>query len=341
MMTFDDASLCEVRIPTYRRPKLLRRALQSLIDQTHHNWRGIVFDDCPSGSAQAVVESIGDDRLVYSRNPAQLGACGNIDKSFAQKALLGGKYAFVLEDDNYLLPTHIERSIDILSRNGVLVAFCNQFCEIIAVAGEPGQVGNVQILNWMYEPGLRRPDDLLPALLFSYGFSNGAAFWSTGCVTDFQIGASTRRPEIQESLRLLRLNECAYVSPEPTSVWRPREPQSASRWRKLTLSGLKRAIAVKINELGAEREKIGYQSAALERLGADQVHRFILTNTNDDFAKHRKERLAKIERTMLLCGYPSKLTSRGYAYRCWFLVLGVIARKMLPSSKLDAQGDIR
>ena len=44
--------LCEVRVPTFRRPTLLKRALLSLIDQTYSNWRCIVFDDCQEKSAK-------------------------------------------------------------------------------------------------------------------------------------------------------------------------------------------------------------------------------------------------------------------------------------------------
>jgi glycosyltransferase involved in cell wall biosynthesis len=329
-MTFDDASLCEVRIPTFRRPKLLRRALQSLIDQTHHNWRSIVFDDCPNGSAQAVVEDIQDGRIGYARNAKQLGACGNIDKSFTQKPLLGGKYAFVLEDDNYLLPTHIERSIDILIRNGAKVAFCNQFCEIITAAEEPGQVGTAKTLDWMYEPGMRSPDELLPALLFSHGFSNGAVFWSTDCFSDFEIGASTRHPEIQESLRLLQLKDSVYVSLESTSVWRPREPEISSVWSKLTFPGLKRAAKNKVNVLDTEIEKIDYRSNALKRLGSDQVLRYVKNNAIPDFARYRNERLATIERSMLLSGYHVNLAGRRLAYRIGLLWLGLVVRNLSP-----------
>jgi glycosyltransferase involved in cell wall biosynthesis len=40
-------SLCEVRIPTYKRPDLLKRALSNLRKQTYDNWQAIAFDDSP------------------------------------------------------------------------------------------------------------------------------------------------------------------------------------------------------------------------------------------------------------------------------------------------------
>lgn len=118
-MTSDNSTLCEVRTPTFRRPTLLKRALISLTAQTYTNWRCIVFDDCPNESARSIVDDINDPRILYSHNPTQLGAIGNIDKSFAKQPFLGGRYAFVLEDDNYLLPMHIESAVTILERNGL------------------------------------------------------------------------------------------------------------------------------------------------------------------------------------------------------------------------------
>jgi hypothetical protein len=166
-----------------------------------------------------------DHRIDYLQNPQRLGAVGNIDKSFFRGPMVGGTYAFVLEDDNYLLPDHIEKSIGILSGHNASVAFCNQYCEMVDIPGEPGQIGNEKTLNWMYEEGIYSPDELLPALLFSRGFSNGAAFWRTDCLSDLQIGGSTRRPEIQESLRLLRLRDSVYVARADLGLARQRPPE--------------------------------------------------------------------------------------------------------------------
>jgi len=320
-MSRDSSGLCEVRVPTFRRPKLLRRALLSVVEQTYRHWRCVVLDDCPDGSARSIVEAIQDHRIDHLQNPQRLGAVGNIDKSFFRGPMLGGDYAFVLEDDNYLLPDHIERSIGILSENNARVAFCNQYCEMVDVPGEPGRIGKEKTLNWMYEEGIYSPDELLPALLFSHGFSNGAAFWRTDCLSDFQIGGATRREGIQESLRLLRLREPVYVSLQPTSVWRSRDPQKSCAWR-FASNGIQR-----VQRVMAETEGIHCRSAALRRLGKERVLNYIARNTSPDFFY----RIAGIERTMLLCGCNTKLTSRSQADRLIWLLMGRIARYLIPT----------
>jgi glycosyltransferase involved in cell wall biosynthesis len=317
--------LCEIRVPTYRRPKLLRRALASILEQTCEDWRCIVLDDCTEASARPVVEEILDQRISYAQNSQRLGALGNIDRAFAHGSVLGGRYAFVLEDDNYLMPVHIAKSVDILKESGAKVAFCNQYCETAEVIDQPGQLTNTGTLDWMYEQGNREPDELLPALLFSHGFSNGAAFWRTDCLSDFQIGAATAHPGIQESLRLLRLRDPVYVSLEATSVWRAREPQQSFAERTLSLDSLRRFALGGIDRLTVAIETINYQSEVLKRLGPARINKFIIENTIADFARFKDERVNSIERAMLLCGYDGALDNRGTRGFQWRL-LGYLAR---------------
>src|SRR5215472_1213567 len=54
-----------------------------------------------------------------------------------------------------------------------------------------------------------------------------------------------------------------------------------------------------------------------------------LRNTNPDFVRYH--RVASIERTMLLCGYNTKLTSRSQADRLMWLLMGCIARYLIPT----------
>lgn len=71
-------SLCEVRIPAYKRPDLLRRALSSLVVQSYPNWQAIVLDDSPDKEALNVIRSFEDDRILYKPNEKNLGVLKNI-----------------------------------------------------------------------------------------------------------------------------------------------------------------------------------------------------------------------------------------------------------------------
>src|SRR5215467_15983495 len=102
----------EVRVPTYNRPGLLRRAIDSLRSQTYPYWKAVVFDDSTSGESQDVTESAGDERISYQRNPVRMGAAGNIDQCFSPSKVASGHYGCLLEDDNFWLPNFLSLIAD-------------------------------------------------------------------------------------------------------------------------------------------------------------------------------------------------------------------------------------
>ncbi|MGV8954112.1 MAG: glycosyltransferase family 2 protein, partial [Cypionkella sp.] len=75
--------LVHFRTPTYKRPEALRRALQSMIDQSSADWVCDVYDDDAAQSGRAVVASLGDPRIRYVPNKPQLFASRNIDHCFS------------------------------------------------------------------------------------------------------------------------------------------------------------------------------------------------------------------------------------------------------------------
>jgi hypothetical protein len=284
-----------------------------------------VLDDCPDASARSVVLEISDGRIAYLQNSPSFGAAKNIDQSFKSQAMRGGRYAFVLEDDNYLFPNHIETAINVLERNNVRVALCNQFCEEFEAPGTPGRVTATKTLNWMYDEGLFHPNELLPALLFSQGFSNGSAFWRTDCLSNFQIGDATTRTGIQESMRLLRLREPVYVSLEPTAVWRSNDPRESYVNAPHHASGRWRFLRLRIDRIIEGNEKLRYRSEAIQRVDLDCVL---------NYAKSHKY-MAQIERALLLCGYNVALTNRRALERLALLLVGYAARHLLPPVRLS------
>ena len=56
-------ALCEIRVPTYRRPELLERAMRSLQAQTQRDWVALVMDDSPEREGAQAVKKLGDGRI--------------------------------------------------------------------------------------------------------------------------------------------------------------------------------------------------------------------------------------------------------------------------------------
>ncbi|MBE9003712.1 glycosyltransferase family 2 protein [Fortiea sp. LEGE XX443] len=92
-----------VVITTYNRLSLLRRAIDSAVNQTIP-CEVIVADDCSADDTQAYVESLGN-KVVYHRNEVNQGHAATVNAGI-QKA--SGDWIKFLDDDDYLAANCIE-----------------------------------------------------------------------------------------------------------------------------------------------------------------------------------------------------------------------------------------
>jgi glycosyltransferase involved in cell wall biosynthesis len=314
-------------MPTFRRPQLLRRALESVRNQTFDDWRCIVFDDCPAGSAKAIVESIGDKRFEYRRNAVPLGAIGNIDQAFRSRPYVGGDYACVVEDDNYLLPAHLEAQLETCNRERVPISFSAQYVEAIETPGEPGVLTDDRTIAWIYPEGRHTWREMLPGVLFSHAFSNGSVFWNLRCRSDFEIGLVTRHPGVQETLRMLRLRDDVHVSHLATSVWRSNDSRDSYVSRAARRRWLE--VMSRLQKLTERREINDYREWYLAHFGDGDA---------TAVAKSLEPNLASaVERAILLTGRNIRLTDRPTASRWSLLAKGHVFRAVVPA-RLDLRG---
>ncbi len=100
--------LVSVIIPTLNRPKLLLRAVGSVLRQTHKEIEIIVVVDRPDPETEAAVRSADDPRLRVINNPHPLTAAAA--RNFGADHASGEWIAF-LDDDDEWLPNKLERQL--------------------------------------------------------------------------------------------------------------------------------------------------------------------------------------------------------------------------------------
>lgn len=216
-----DPDVCEVRVPTYRRPELLRRALRSLIDQTDRDWVAVVMDDSPDGEGEAIIRELGDGRIEYRRNGRQLGAAGNLDQAFGTGPMRGGTFACVLEDDNWLEPTCLEANIRALQQSDCPILLRDQR------VWDGCSFSDRTTLGALYREGRIEPMALHASLFFGLGAANGALFWRTDVRSRLQVGPSVTDTVLQEHCRTLQVEEPVWFAAEPLCAWSA--PQGGGR----------------------------------------------------------------------------------------------------------------
>lgn len=102
------SALVTVIIPTYKRPHLVVRAINSVLVQTHRQLEVLVVDDCSQDDTQSAVVAIGDSRVRYLQHNRNKGlpAARNTGIRAAQ-----GEYIAFLDDDDQWRTDKIEKQL--------------------------------------------------------------------------------------------------------------------------------------------------------------------------------------------------------------------------------------
>jgi glycosyltransferase involved in cell wall biosynthesis len=103
--------LVSVNIPCYRQLDLARRAIESVRAQSLTDLEIILHDDGASEEYRSYVESLGDPRVSYRRNPERLGAMRNM---FVAIESGRGQYTMAFHEDDLLGSEYIAAAVGIL-----------------------------------------------------------------------------------------------------------------------------------------------------------------------------------------------------------------------------------
>ena len=118
-------------IPTYKRPKGLRRAITSIISQeTNVKFNVIIVDNSDNEDDFSVTEALvkelnTSNKIAYFRNEKNIGCFPNWHRAFE---LGNGEYIIMLHADDYMLPGSIDEIYHMFHSNPDIDAlFCNRF----------------------------------------------------------------------------------------------------------------------------------------------------------------------------------------------------------------------
>jgi glycosyltransferase involved in cell wall biosynthesis len=110
-------SIC---IPTYKRPDLLKVALDSCLAQTFQDFEVVIVDDSPDVLTENMIRNMRATRAIeYVRNAHRTGQANSKNQLFD---LARGEFIVLLHDDNILMPTALDDLIKPLQKNPAVVA---------------------------------------------------------------------------------------------------------------------------------------------------------------------------------------------------------------------------
>lgn len=103
--------LVSVCIPTFNRGHLLRKAIQSVISQTFHDFEIVVVDDHSQEDIESHTFFVNDNRIRYIRNSRNIGMVANFNKCIE---VAEGKFVSILHTDDYIETAMLKRASNFL-----------------------------------------------------------------------------------------------------------------------------------------------------------------------------------------------------------------------------------
>jgi glycosyltransferase involved in cell wall biosynthesis len=109
-------SIC---VPTYNRPKLICKLLDSILAQTYENFEVIITDNSDNIHTKELIESIYKDRRIrYFKNESNLGMGGNTIKALS---FVSGEFlTFTPDDDVWTDKDKLKKQVNFLNKNNAI-----------------------------------------------------------------------------------------------------------------------------------------------------------------------------------------------------------------------------
>ena len=113
--------MVSIIIPTYNRESTIKRAIESVLNQTYKDIELIIVDDCSTDNTEDVVKSIEDSRLKYFKLEKNSGAC--VARNYGV-AIANGEYIAFQDSDDEWYSNKLEEQLNNMKNNNSDADFC-------------------------------------------------------------------------------------------------------------------------------------------------------------------------------------------------------------------------
>ncbi|MFA6981847.1 MAG: glycosyltransferase family 2 protein [Patescibacteria group bacterium] len=205
--------MISVCVPTYKGLSLLKKAIDSVRNQTYGNYEIVICNDSQNDAKQlkAFVESYKDPRIILYQNKTNLGYSRNVKQTYDKSK---GEYVFLLAQDDVVLYKEL-------------------FSEMIAVFKEHPEVGAITRPYYWFVDDINVPIRMIPKIrkrildvrknpedinyiIETVGQLSGL-FFKRSCVEmDFTPLVFTAH--IRPFLSILRNSKCYYMPKFTTAI---------------------------------------------------------------------------------------------------------------------------
>lgn len=172
--------LITIFIPTYRRPFLVKRAIESALNQTVKDLIVFVSDNASNDETSEIVSEIAkkDPRVYYVCHSKNIGMLSNYEFCLSN---IKTKYFCILSDDDMLMPCFCELALEEFHKFPEIAFFAGS--SLMVRKGEG--VFRVPLDNWPRE-GLFNPPEGFLEMIGKYPIPN-TVLYRTSAIADVKI----------------------------------------------------------------------------------------------------------------------------------------------------------
>lgn len=120
--------LISVVLPTYNRAADLKRAVDSVLNQTYPHFELIIVDDGSTDETIALINEIKDERVSFIKHSVNKGAAASRNTGIK---ISNGKYIAFLDSDDTWHPEKLEKQYEVFSKSDNSVGGCVTYYDLI------------------------------------------------------------------------------------------------------------------------------------------------------------------------------------------------------------------
>jgi GT2 family glycosyltransferase len=152
-------------IPTFKRPTLLKRAIESVLSQSFKELKVCIYDNASGDETEAIVKDFAerDSRVFYYKNSENIGAMANISQGFNAVTT---PYYSLLSDDDFLLPGFYEQAIKAFDTHPSAGFVCSKTIWIDLINRK------IQYRNQDWSAGFHEPSNEIVSKMFASDFTS-------------------------------------------------------------------------------------------------------------------------------------------------------------------------
>lgn len=150
-------------IPTFKRPLMLKRAIESVLAQSFTNLRVCVYDNASEDDTEQVVRRISerDKRVSYFKNDKNIGVIPNMIQGVN---LVETDFYSLLNDDDFLLPGFYEAAVNAFKDQPDIGFACAKTVTIDLINRK------VEFRNKDWRPGRHEPSNAVTSMMYTSHF---------------------------------------------------------------------------------------------------------------------------------------------------------------------------